>query len=252
MENRSKIIYLLAVLTLIISSCDRELESEGLSRITFFPEFTVPGESEMFVERGQPFTDPGATATEEGQPIEVSTSVSGTYFAAGVSTIDTDVPDKYTISYSAVNKDGFPGSVSRTVWVAGKGDLVNNIEGLYTMTVKRDGAGGAPYTNNKYAIIAKTGENTYELSDAIGGYYEFGRGYGPAYAAQGAVVTANDIPANNFSYGGTFGVGAFGGEAKITAFTVNPANKTIIFTTSWAADPETTYVFETTLTQVEF
>ena len=94
--------------------------------------------------------------------------------------------------------------------------------------------------------MAKVGPNTYQLSDGIGGYYEYGREYGPTYAATGATVVANNIAANDFTIGDSFSAGDFGGVAEITAFEVNPITKTIKYTTVWDAG----YTFEVTLKQV--
>lgn len=242
-------IYIVLVLLLPLAACEDE-SSAGLSRVTYFPDFTYNGDEEVFVEKGTAFEDPGVTATEQGNSIDVNVSASGTYF--GETSLDTSKPDIYTVTYAASNKDGFVGTQERTVIVAGQGDLVTNLEGLYTSTVVRNGVSGAAYTDMEYIIIRKTGDNTYELSDGIGGYYDLGRAYGPGYAAQPATFTANDIATNDFTFGPSFGAGAFGGEAQITAMTVNAATKTINFTSVWEADAVTEYTFKVTLKQVEF
>ena len=91
------------------------------------------------------------------------------------------------------------------------------------------------------------GNNVYQLSDAIGGYYDFGRGYGFHYAGTGMTVTANDIPGNDFTYGANIGVGAFGGDLAMTAFSVDAANRTINLTTEWSFG----FTFEVELIQVD-
>jgi len=237
------------VMLLILAGCERTFDSEGVSRVTTYPEFNFNGDEVLFVEKGSDFQEPGVSATENGEEIPVVTSVTGTYFVGNAgSTLDTSVPDIYTINYAATNSDGFDGVVSRTVFVVAQGDLVTSLEGLYTSTVVRDGASGAQYTDMEYVFINKTGENTYEISDGIGGYYDIGRAYGPTYAAQPATFTANDIPSNDFTFGPAFGVGLFGGVAEITSMQVNAANKTIKFTTEW----DSPFTFEVTLKQVQF
>jgi hypothetical protein len=242
----------LTLATAIFSSCERDLETEGITKkITFFPVFELEGEEEIVIHAGDDFTLPGAVAKEQGNEIPVSTSITGTYFAGSVDAIDPMLPDIYNVTYSAVNKDGFPGSTDRVVHVLPPpGDFVNSIEGVYTQTVVRTPGGGpatADYTDVEYAYVAKVGPNTYQLSDGIGGYYDFGREYGPTYAAPGATVVANNIAANDFTIGPAFTVGSFGGVAKMTSFEVNPATKTIKFTTEWDGGP---YTFEVTLKQV--
>ena len=161
--------------------------------------------------------------------------------------VDADLPNEYLFTYSATNSDGFVGTTGRTVWVVNTGDLVTSIEGLYTSSCKRDGSITAQYTDMPYVLIYKTGVNKYAISDGIGGYYDLGRGYGPDYRATPIEVTAVDIPGNSFTYSGDFGVGAFGGVATMSGFTVDPVAKTISFTTVWDGGP---YTFEVTLKQV--
>lgn len=237
-------IFVLAALSIV--SCEKSIDSDGLSKITFYPEFAVNGDELLLVPSGNPFTDPGVTAQENGQDITVTSSVVGTVQGYSGTTVDADLDNEYIITYSATNSDGFSASTTRTVWVVTTGDLVTSIEGLYTSTVLRNGASGAQYTNMPYILIYKTGANTYEISDGIGGYYDLGRAYGPTYRAIPAEVTAVDIPSNNFTYGGPFGVGAFGGIAEMSNLTVDPVAKTITFTTVW----DSGYTFVVTLKQV--
>jgi hypothetical protein len=146
-------------------------------------------------------------------------------------------------------KDGYPGSVEREVYIVSTGDLVNNIEGLYTAKITRKPTQGLVSSGAvlSYIMIRKVDATTYELSDGIGGYYDLGRLYGPAYRATGATIIANDITANDFTPGPSFSVGAFGGVADIVSFSVDAGAKTITFETDWDGGP---YAFIVTLTQV--
>jgi hypothetical protein len=254
-----KTICLASILT-VFTGCERDLETEGITKkITYYAvikpnTIMVEGEPavDVVVESGTDFTDPGATVTENGAPIDYETDITGTYFLGGVDKIDTSVPDIYNVTYSAVNVDGYAGAAARTVTVLpAQGDLVTSIEGLYTATVKRTPGGGpaaADYTDREYVIIRKVDADTYELSDAIGGYYDFGRVYGPTFAATGARVTAVNIPSNNFTFDNTVGAGEFGGVVKITSMDVNPAAKTVHFVSTW----DSGYDFDVTLTQVQY
>jgi len=247
--KRQIISYLTIAIIGVLSSCDRDLETEGISRITYFPDLTMEGEPIIFVEEGDPYTDAGASAKEGEESIEVGTSISGSYFEGNVASINTTDPDTYNITYSATNSDGYPGLVSRTVYVAGKGNFVDDISGLYTSTVIRNGVTGAQYTDMGYVIVRKTGASTYLLSDVIGGYYDLGRGFGPAYAGPSSTITANDLSTNDFTFGPSVGIGAFGGIADITEMQINATEKTIHLKTDWDAGP---YTFDVTLTQVDF
>jgi hypothetical protein len=260
MNKRILKIMSFACILALASSCERDLKTEGITtRITYYAviepvPFEVDGEEtvDLTIDQDDAYTDPGAVVTEAGQPIEYETAISGTYFVDGTETLDSSIPDIYNITYSAVNKDGYAGSVVRNVFVRPtQGDLVTSIEGLYTVSVVRSPGGGpatADYTDREYAFIRKVDSDTYEISDAIGGYYDFGRAYGPTYAARGARVTAVNIPGSIFTYDNSVGVGEFGGVATVGGMVVNPVNKTVEFTTTWDAG----YSFKVTMKQVVY
>jgi hypothetical protein len=202
--------------------------------MTYFPEFTMEGEAEIIHLLGEPYEDGAVTATEAGNSLEVSTEVTGVWQGYSGSEVDVDVYDKYEIVYSAINAEGFEGNVIRTVFVAPPtGDLVSSLEGVYLAQVQRTPAFAVlpQYSNMKYIYIWKTGDNTFELSCALGAYYFIGRDYGLDFAFQGAVITANDIPANDFSISQALSPG-FGNVADITDFTVDPGNRVISFTST--------------------
>lgn len=243
MKN-SRLIYLLTVvLSLALWGCDKEYEEHY--RITNFADFEMSGDEVIYNQFGEAFNDPGVVATEAGQEIDVTTSVSGDFF--GGASFDPNFSDRYIYTYTAINSDGYPGSVERQVYNINTGDLTNSIEGLYTSTVVRNGSTSAQYTDMEYIVIAKKSDDTYVISDAIGGYYDLGRGYGAGYRAQGMTITANNIASNDFSFGSAIGVGAFGGSLVMESMSVDAASKTITFASKWDAG----YDFVVTLTQVE-
>lgn len=238
-----RIIYIFSfLLALAFSACKKDYED--LYKVTNYPNFQMTGGEVVINPFGTNFTEPGIKATEAGKEIPVTTTVSGDFF--GATAFDPNVTERYVYTYSAINSDSFPGTTTRYVYNIKSGDLVNSIEGLYTSTVVRNGASSAQYTNMEYVAISKKADNTYVLSDAIGGYYDIGRDYGAAYRAPGMTVTANNIAANNFTFG-TAEVGTFGGVVEMKSMTVDAANKTIKFTSSWDAG----YTFEVTLKQVQ-
>lgn len=231
---------------LTVTSCDPSAEAPGSgdkSEITYLPKITLEGDSNITLDcDATSFTDPGAIAEAGGVEISLETKITGSYFGS----TSIDGADLYTIAYSAFNEDGIPAAEFRYVeWPECNGDLVTSIAGTYTSTVVRNGSTGAQYQNMGPITVKDLGNGVYQLSDAIGGYYDYGRGYGYTYAATGMTITANDIASNDFTYNNTVGVGAFGGTLTMTAFTVDAANNTISFTTDWTSG----YVFEVTLTQ---
>ncbi len=238
-----KFIYLLPVLFVFtFSGCTKKYED--LLTLTNYANFEMTGDEVIFNTFGTNFTDPGVKATEAGTEIPVTTVVSGDFF--GASSFDPTAADRYLYTYYATNSDGYEASTSRLVYNVKTGDLVNSIEGLYTSTIVRNGSTGAQYTNMKYVLIAKSGDK-YKISDAIGGYYDIGRGYGAGYRASGMTITANNIASNDFSFGAPVGAGAFGGAVNIDAMTVDAASKTIKITAIWDAG----YTFVITLKQVQ-
>lgn len=220
---------LLFLITGTLVSCVED-DTNGVSQITNYPIITVNGPSELFVKQGATYNDAGAVSTEGGTEIETTTKItSGSNFGLD---FNTNAPDQYVVTYSAVNKDGFAGNALKTVWVVpNTGDLVNSIEGLYLADVQRAPSftPSAQYTALKYVFIKKLSGNKYQLSHAIGGYYDMGRGYGPGYAAKGAEITANNIAANDFSISqAQFPI--WGNTVDIVEFKVFPATKSITLT----------------------
>jgi hypothetical protein len=233
---------------LFLASCENDPGIDP-SKETFLPKIELLGSDNVSLPCGTTsYTDPGVNATENGAAVTPTVTISPRYFGS----TQINGADVYDISYVAVNVDAIPGATFRTVFIPPcNGDMVSNIEGVYTSTVVRTNSAGTvltgpQYTNMKYVLIKKSGANTYQISDVIGGWYEFGRALGVAYAAPGATITANNIAANDFTYGDAATVGGFGGAATLTGFTVDAANKQIVMSSTWEAG----FKFVATLTQV--
>ena len=101
----------LAFLSLLFS-CNKDTfhntaDRVGISKVTYFPVLTVAGDNIMAVENGTAFTDPGVTAKAGSADVPVTTSGS----------VDTNTDGVYSLTYSAVNADGFAATTTRTVAV---------------------------------------------------------------------------------------------------------------------------------------
>lgn len=228
MKNIISNIFIIAAL-FFMASCEKE--TEGISSITYFADFTVEGDAVVLHELGTPYVDPAVTATEAGSQLEVKVSVTSEMNGYSGDAVQSDVADTYTITYSATNSDGYDGSTTRTVYVVPPaGDFVTSIAGLYTADVQRapDFIPSATYDDLTYIFIVPTGDNTYSISDALGGYYYIGRGYGYDYAAQGAIITVNDLSKNDFSFTGSY-IPGFDLDIEISDFKVDAGSKTITF-----------------------
>jgi hypothetical protein len=214
----------LTVYLLILSSfclfagCAKEEEinnSEtqvGHSKVIFFPSIEIKGDHVIILQQGETFTDPGATAILNGQPVQ--------YATAG--TVNTSTPGIYYLTYEAKNAEGYSASDYRSVAVIGNdvsdardlsgtyaryvGGSANGQTSTWTKTAKGvytvvnpGGATGVTaiavnYTGNRIAIppqptsagqfsTAITSESGIYYPDALPPYYEWAivnGGYGPA------------------------------------------------------------------------
>jgi hypothetical protein len=232
-------------LLLTMASCDTEPSVSDVSRITYFPDFAYEGPAESLIPCNSDYEIPPVTASEQGVDLPVATEVLG--LLGSVPAVDITKADYYVETSSALNADGFSGSVTREFWVACTGDLVTSIEGLYTCTVFRNGTNSPQYENMKYILIRKIGTDQYEISNADFGWYEYGRNLGRNYASPGATITAVDIPSNTFTFGPPVEVNTFGGPCQLTGLTVDPDTKTVVGTSDWRNG---TFLFEGFMTQV--
>lgn len=246
----NKILVLLMGISLFaLTSCEKKYETAGMSTITFYPEFVYSGDEEVFVELNAAFSDPGVVATENGSPIEVATSVEGVFTGYSGNSLNTASADKYLITYTATNSDGFAGNQYRTVWVYEDEPLTSGIAGLYYGTVGRPTTATAQYTDMGYVLIYKIGTNKYGISDALGGYYSIGRAYGDGYAFQGMEITVNNLAANDVT-ATTAVAPSWGNIADLSDFSVDAANGEIRFKAT--TDFATNNMFSVKLTKVSF
>jgi hypothetical protein len=156
----------------IASSCEDEDFANpegrvGISKITVYPTLTLVGDRYMAIVNGAtPFTDPGATATE-GET-EIPVTVTGS--------VDANTPGVYTLTYTAVNKDGFSASATRTVVIANvdAAAAATDLSGNYARSTNGSVAvwtkiapgvytvfnpGGAPGTNLTVVAVNSSGNN---------------------------------------------------------------------------------------------
>lgn len=183
-------------------SCEKE--TEDVSRITEYATFEMQGEDFMYVLRNTTFTDPGVTA-HEGEsdlPVEIK------------GTVDTSTDGVYTIQYSAINSDGFPASVERTVAVVSAiptADLSGTYQIVHatrknkiTITKNKEGVGYYHATDSwwqTYPIpldFVDMGDGTIKI---LSGSSPYGAHYGkgellPSNQIKFTVTLANQGPLN--------------------------------------------------------
>lgn len=157
---------ILASFAILFSSCEKK--SEGISRETAFPSFTMAGNKTIFLTLGQTYTEQGVKAKEGDKDLTVK--IEGT--------VNTSAAGVYTLTYSAINSDEFPGSVSRRVVVSdiSPAAAANDLSGDYARSTNGSIAewtrvapgvysvfnpGGAPGTNLTVIVFNPTVSRIY-------------------------------------------------------------------------------------------
>lgn len=143
-------IYISIVASLI--GCNNDLETEGLSRITYYPTFELTGGNLVLVNVGDNYSEPGIKVTEGGTSIDFTTTGS----------VDTSVPGFYPVTYSAINKDGFPGTATRTVVVLQENLPELDLEGSWTSNTNAFSGASIGQT----LTITKIADGVYTATDS--------------------------------------------------------------------------------------
>jgi len=168
MKRIHKAILLLFFSAFTFSGCEKELDTEGISRLTFFADFDMKGDAVVTLVKGETFTDLGVTAEEKGQTLTVTKKVVGSPFIVPGKTqpsdvtylneLDTNVPGVYVIYYSAKNSDGYVSSVKRYVFVLDKeADPAIDLSGEYK-------SGSSPVST-----ISKVADGVFYATNIWGG-----------------------------------------------------------------------------------
>lgn len=184
MKNKTSILFILVLtlLTFSFSGCENETTS-GFTDITYYPDIVMEGDETVFVQLGENYTDPGATATENGVPIDVTSS----------STLNSGVIGTYYINYSAVNVDGFSKTVRRKIYVYDSNLNTNDLSGTYNANVSRvSSSASESYSDNPVKLTPTSIPGLYYIDDWIAGFYAIGRDYGNSYNFKGLIQINGD------------------------------------------------------------
>jgi hypothetical protein len=185
---KNKFLYcLIPCLAWMMVSCNKNdivaNESQvGISRVTYYATVTMNGNPYMSVVYGSIYTDPGATATEKGKPIAVTTS----------GTVNTSQVGIYIITYTAVNADGFAASATRYVAVLPSPELPGvDISGSY--------------------YYVPTGANNSTVAKVAPGFYTTTNLWSNLTTIPAMFISVNGttltIPNQNTAFGPMFGTG---------------------------------------------
>lgn len=175
----------MAVALVSLNSCD--FDSKDDSYVTKYVSIDLTEGDSYFLPVGTTYVEPGYTATEGTEDVTSKVKVSGE--------VDGNTMGVYTLTYSAVNKDGFAASVERTVFVYDP-EVTADITGDYT--IKNTDGSSALFGPTRYPVIGNTVTLTqiapglYYISDYWGGFYAVTIGYGSAYACTGYFALDKD------------------------------------------------------------
>jgi hypothetical protein len=143
-----------ALMCLSIFSCQKDNfnypdGTVGVSTITYYPVFTRTGSQYVVVTKGGAYTDPGITAKEGTNDLKVTTT----------GTVNTNVVGVYPLTYTAVNKDGYSATSSRTVIVTSPDATAaaNNFSGSYLRA-----------STGQSAVWTKIGPGVYTVNNPGG------------------------------------------------------------------------------------
>ena len=170
---------MLGLSTVGMVSCNDSEDQLTDTRVTHFAELTLLGDKYIEINAGDPYTEPGFTATENGEDISSRVVITGQ--------VDPNVGGIYNPVYTVSNVDGFAVSDSRTVMVFDKNSIVSAYFG--------ESQYGSRHYFDAPISISSLGGNRYLINDILGGFYAYGR-Y-PQYLGQldfllEAVIQLND------------------------------------------------------------
>jgi hypothetical protein len=241
-----KLFIYMSLIAATLISCNEDLETEGISTITYFPDFILTGEDLYVVDIGEPFTDPGIVVQEKGTEIPFNFIYTGRYTGYSGSVIGTEL-DQYFLTYSATNSDGFTTARSRTIARIPTGDFVNSIEGAYLSSIER--VDGESYSNI-IVLVTQVEPGVFRVSCALGGFYADGRGIGDDFLVEGFEITINDLASNDFTYEDDVVRIADESEMVVSDVKIDTEARTISFKTT-ADATFTNGEWDITLTQIQ-
>lgn len=188
--DMKRYLLILIFFALVLASCTKE-ESENLSTETEFALFTMKGNKFTSVVKGSAYTEAGVTAKEGDKELEVK--ISGA--------VDVNNVGVYDIVYSAVNQDGFPGSVTRTVAVL-PGPEQSNVD-----------------ISGTYNYVATPGTST--ITKLAPGLYQTSTVWNPTTPVSAYIITVDGrnwvLPLSSISpYGRVQGTGTLDDSGTLT------------------------------------
>ncbi len=174
---------MMLIVAVTFTACG-DKDTEGLTRITYYPTLELEGDATLYWDKGTPYEDPGYYSELNGEDVTDQVTVSGT--------VDYNTSGIYTITYTSMtNEDGFSSSASRTVIVLDPNDPV---EGIYYTDANnyREYNGAQVLYGDSYQVLVINEGGYYYVDDLLGGWYCQRAGYGTSYAMEGYISINDD------------------------------------------------------------
>ena len=177
---------MLGMSVLGLTSCSDDYDKTD-SRLTYYVNLEIQGDEFVQVPIGTSYTDAGCKATMNGQ------DATSRIVTSGLEDIDVNTAGLYTVTYSALNDDGFPASATRTVAVCDP-TITTDISGTWTVQAgshRLYNGNQTPYADFTVKI-RKDAPGIFYISDFLAGWYDQRAGYGSSYACKGYVQLLAD------------------------------------------------------------
>lgn len=148
---------------LLMGACSKD--TENTTWITYYPNMTLEGGTQMTWQAGVPFVDPGISVIMNGEDVTDQISIT--------TSMDLNSPKEgmYSVNYGYVTPDGITATASREVLVVGStaplAGYYANVDGecYYYESDPKD---AETFVNNNPVSFVGAGENTYVVSDLMG------------------------------------------------------------------------------------
>jgi hypothetical protein len=167
-----KILLIACGLMVVFAACKKDPDVVSKVVTVSAPDITLNGDKFVSVMVGAPYTDPGAVLTDD-----VTGAVS-TIMADTPNDINTAVPGMYTLTYSALNANGYGTTAARYIAVTNYPDNAD-LSGTYVRQ-----SNGVPVT------VSREARALYSVAD-------FGGAGIPSDIAYFAVIDTNTIDFGN-------------------------------------------------------
>lgn len=240
-----------ALCFVVLASCDKDKDSEGLTYVENFPVITdVDGNkfATVNLSLGESFT-PQCKATLGGIDItsKVKISIMNKITGEVVDKVTTDAPGMYEVSYSAATETELGTWAEKQSIYVYNPAITINIAGTWTvdenLTMSQDLGGRIEPKDDKQkycpfsdffsffetsgpvsVTIKQVAPGFFSISDYYFGWYEFVRGYGSVYEAPGYLALNDDNTLTHISSSTPWGdsISEFSGS-------YDPETKTITF-----------------------